>query len=196
MMRRRPIAPDLRDWIEIVVEHNADDLLRYLRRRTAAAEDAADLLGRVFLLLWENAAKVPTIDEQARMWCFGVARNVVREHTRHGVKQLRIADALRANLSDRGDDLGNDAAAAADAAITAGRVRAAVAALDDKSRELIMLIHWDGFSIAQAAAILSVNPSSARTRYSRAKDKLAAALPEMASRDSTQLPPGLATDPA
>ncbi|WP_363432020.1 sigma factor-like helix-turn-helix DNA-binding protein [Microbacterium sp. LWH3-1.2] len=40
------------------------------------------------------------------------------------------------------------------------------------SRELLILIHWDGFNIAQAARVMGLNQSSARTRYSRAKQRL------------------------
>lgn len=66
-MSRRSIPPELRDWIEIVIEDNADTLLRYLRRRVSQPEDAADLLGRVFLVLWEKGGRVPTTDKDARI---------------------------------------------------------------------------------------------------------------------------------
>jgi RNA polymerase sigma-70 factor, ECF subfamily len=196
MIRHRSITPEIRAWIEIVVDDNGDDLLRYLRRRTPVAEDAADLLGRVFLLVWETAAKTPTTQETARMWCFGIARNVLREHTRQSVKQLRLADALRTNITARAPESGNDAADAAEAGIEAERVRAALASLDDRSRELIMLIHWDGFSIAQAAALLSMNSSTARSRYSRAKERLASLLVRMAPPGKAQLTPDRGSDSA
>lgn len=35
-----------------------------------------------------------------------------------------------------------------------------------------MLVHWDGFSIADAARLLSINNSTARTRYGRALRRL------------------------
>ena len=172
MTRHRALPSDLRDRIAIVVSDNAADLLRYLRRRVTAADDAADLLGHVLLRLWENGAKVPTTDEAARMWCFGIARNVLREHARQGVKQLRLADALRRHLRDHPHPH-NSADALAASAFTVQTVHVALASLDEQSRELIMLIHWDGFSISDAARLLSMNPSTARTRYARAKERLA-----------------------
>ncbi|MEV8218699.1 sigma factor-like helix-turn-helix DNA-binding protein [Microbacterium sp. NPDC077391] len=51
-------------------------------------------------------------------------------------------------------------------------MRAAVVALDAKSRELMMLVHWDGFSLAEAARLLSMNESTARTRHGRALRRL------------------------
>lgn len=42
--------------------------------------------------------------------------------------------------------------------------------------ELIALVHWDGFALVDAAALLRINPSTVRTRYARAKDRLATRL--------------------
>ena len=165
------MPPELRDWIAVVVDDNADDVLRYLRRRVAQPEDAADLLGRVLLALWENGDRVPTADEEARMWCFGIARNVLREHYRHSAKRLALADELRDHL--RGSALQNNAAdTTAETRMEAETVRRAVASLDERSRELVTMVHWDGFSIAEAARLLSMNESTARTRYGRALQRL------------------------
>lgn len=165
------IPSELRDWVELVVQDNADDLLRYLRRRVTQPEDAADLLGRVLLAIWESSARLPTTDQDARMWCFGIARNILREHYRHAAKQLALADGLRHHLRASAS-AHNGADTVAEAKIRSETVRHAVRALDDRSRELIMLIHWDGFSIADAARILALNQSTARTRYARALKRL------------------------
>lgn len=170
-MRVRPISPGIRAWIEVVVDENADDLLRYLQRRVEQPEDAADLLGRALLALWENGAKIPTSDTEARMWCFGIARNIVREHYRHTTRRLDLANRLRDYLLDTASH-DNAADMAAEANSRANAVRAAVRALDKKSRELVMLVHWDGFTIAEAARVLAINESTARTRHSRALVRL------------------------
>jgi RNA polymerase sigma-70 factor (ECF subfamily) len=167
----RPAAPDPESWAETVITTNADDLLRYFRRRVDEPEDAADLLGRTLLALWENARKVPAADEAARMWCFGIARNLLREHYRSATKRTSIANALRDYLSDSAS-VGESADTVLDSDLQAQSVRRAVRRLDERSRELVILIHWDGFSIAQAARLLSMNASTARTRYGRALHRL------------------------
>ncbi|WP_168628064.1 sigma-70 family RNA polymerase sigma factor [Cryobacterium sp. BB307] len=172
MTRPRQLPAALRDWVEIVVQDNAGDVLRYLRRRTGNPEDAADLLGKVLLALWEAGGKVPTTDEGARMWCFGIARNVVREYYRHGVKHTELASALRDRMSEIAAR-GNAADDAAESAMKVREIRDALGALDARSRELVVLLHWDGFSIAEAARHLGMNESTARTRYSRARQRLA-----------------------
>ena len=51
--------------------------------------------------------------------------------------------------------------------------------LPDAQRELVMLVHWDGLSIAEAAGVLGLNPSTARSRYSAAREQLRSALTEV-----------------
>lgn len=160
-MTSRSIPPEIRDWVEIVVADNANDLLSYLRRRVQHPEDAADLLDRVLLALWEHSAKLPTNESGARTWCFGIARNILREHYRHAVRELALVDGIRSHLRTSASE--HDAAdAIAEEKMDAEAVRQALGALDRKSRELLMLVHWDGFTIADAARLLSMNESTAR----------------------------------
>lgn len=165
-MPKGPLSPELRDWVEVVIADNADALLRYLRRRVDQPEDAADLLGRTLLAIWENGNRLPTTDQEARMWCFGVARNVLREHYRHTSKQLALADGMRQYL--RSSPQAHGADTVAEARMTSDALRRALATLDPRSRELLLLVHWDRFSIAEASRVLGMNESSARSRHARA----------------------------
>ncbi|RQP10751.1 MAG: RNA polymerase sigma factor [Microbacteriaceae bacterium] len=142
-------------------------MLGYFTRRVDSPEDAADLLGETLLVAWRRRRELPTDDEGARMWLFGVARGRLANHRRGAVRRSALAARLRLELG---------------AAVTrhpdpadAAEVRAAVAALTDDQRELVMLVHWDGFGIAEAAALLGVNASTARGRYAAARAQLARA---------------------
>lgn len=55
-------------------------------------------------------------------------------------------------------------------------VRDAIARLEPDLAELVRLVHWDGFSLADAAELLGIPASTARGRYQRAKSELRAAL--------------------
>ncbi len=55
-------------------------------------------------------------------------------------------------------------------------VRDAIARLDPDLAELVRLVHWERMSLAQAAELLGIPDSTARTRYARAKDELRAML--------------------
>lgn len=55
-------------------------------------------------------------------------------------------------------------------------VHEALATLRPKDRELVMLIVWDGFGVAEAGALLGLSATAARTRYSRARKHLRASM--------------------
>lgn len=52
------------------------DILSYLLRRATSPEDAADAVAETYLIAWEKLDSIPS-GEQARLWLFGVARNVL-----------------------------------------------------------------------------------------------------------------------
>jgi RNA polymerase sigma-70 factor (ECF subfamily) len=51
--------------------------------------------------------------------------------------------------------------------------REALSQLNEKDREVIMLIHWDGLTAAQAARIIGCSHAAARARLMRARRRLA-----------------------
>ena len=66
--------------------------------------------------------------------------------------------------------------AASPAADDGAEVRDAIARLEPDLAELVRLVHWERFTIAEAAVVLGVPASTARGRYAKAKDALRAAL--------------------
>lgn len=173
-----PIAADV--WAMEVIERNGADLLKYLARRLREPADAADVLSNVLVVIWQRRTALPGGAESARMWSYGVARNALREHHRRSVRRTALADALRSrirdDLSSHGDR--DDPLQAVARAERSDDVRLALATLREHDRELIMLVHWDGLTLSQAASLLGINPSTARTRYARAKERLATTLAE------------------
>jgi RNA polymerase sigma-70 factor (ECF subfamily) len=149
-------------WVAALAEREAPRLLSYFERRVDVREDAADLLGETLLVLWRRSSDIPASDVEAGMWLFGVARRVLAGHRRGGKRRLALAERLRNEL-----------------AVTSGvtdevadHVRAAVRALPERDRELVGLVHWEGFALAEAAAILGIRPGAARMRYQRARVRL------------------------
>ncbi|QIS40521.1 hypothetical protein GW571_15060 (plasmid) [Clavibacter capsici] len=55
-------------------------------------------------------------------------------------------------------------------------VRDAIDRLSPAHAELVCLIHWDGFAIAEASQIVGFTASTGRTRYERARTKPRSAL--------------------
>lgn len=176
------------DWVTEFIRANGRDLLGYFIRRVSNPDVAADLLGNLFVVVWRRRDSLPTDPERARMWCFGIARNLLREHQRGHSRQIALADILRAHLGIAAQLHTADPARTAEQEEQNVRLHTAIRRLDRRSQELITLIHWDEFSITDAAAHLGTNPSTARTRYSRARAKLAHLLgEEPPCRNSSEL---------
>jgi RNA polymerase sigma factor (sigma-70 family) len=154
-----------RTRLAVALRESSDDLLRYFLRRLDR-EDAADALADAMTTAWTRVDAMPDDPEEARMWLFGVARNVLLHAHRGNVRRSQLADRMRSALSLR-------SAPAADAGV---EVRDAIDRLDEELAELIRLVHWDGFSIADAATLLGIPSSTARGRYQRAKEALRDAL--------------------
>ncbi|HEU4811887.1 MAG TPA: sigma-70 family RNA polymerase sigma factor [Nocardioides sp.] len=158
--------------IRTVLREVSDDLLAYLERRVRSREDAADLLGETMLQAWRRIDAFPADDRaRQRMWLFTIAANVLSNHHRSRRRGLALADRLRTQLGTS-DPVPDTAEVNA--------VRDAVLRLRDAQRELVMLVHWDGFTILEAAEVLGVNPSTARSRYAAARAVLREALSENA----------------
>ncbi|GAA1991054.1 RNA polymerase sigma factor [Microbacterium pumilum] len=142
------------------------DLLAYLQRRVGQ-DDAPDLLGETMVVAWRRVADLPAEPERARMWLFGIARGTLLNHARGERRRWALADRIRWNA---GADV------AAPPADEGAEVRDAIARLDPDLAELVRLVHWERFSLAEAAELTGIPASTARGRYARAKDELRAAL--------------------
>jgi RNA polymerase sigma-70 factor (ECF subfamily) len=160
------VARDAVARLEDALETNQYDILRYFERRMAT-EDAADALGDLMLTAWRRVDTLPVDVEQARMWLFGIARLVQSNSARGDQRRHRLTDRLRTALVAAGQHT-----AAADHGL---EVRDAISRLEPDQGELIRLVHWEGFAIADAAAILDIPASTARSRYQRARSDLAEA---------------------
>lgn len=154
--------------LETAIAANAADVLRFFQYRLSDREQAADALGETLLIAWRKHRKLPDEAVAARMWLFGIARNVLLHAQRSAARKLRLAVELReavaaAPVQEPTSDLALD-------------VQAAVAALPAELAELVRLLHWDGFTLVEAAQLQRIPASTARSRYAKARTLLAEAL--------------------
>lgn len=155
------VAGDLDDWLVSI----APMLLAYFVRRVTPAEDAADLLSETLLLLWRRVDAIPTDPDGARMWAFGVARNVLRGHRRTDQRRSALVGRLRLELSSA-----DEVAHPADERVL--DLRAAIDRLKPIDQEILKLVHWDGLSLIEAAAVVGMREGTLRSRYHRARARL------------------------
>lgn len=137
-------------------------LLAYFVRRISPAEDAADCLSETVVVLWRRRRSLPEDEEDARRWAFGVAKGVLANAHRGRLRRSALADRVRLEV----------AASVVPSAELDFDVRRALDGLAEVDRELVTLIAWDGFGVAEAGALLGLAPEASRSRYSRARARL------------------------
>lgn len=153
--------------LRAALQANGHDLLGYFERRVASRADAADLVGETFLQAWRRVDDLPADAVPARMWLYTVARHVLANHHRSTRRRGALTQRLREIVA---------AAPVAPDPAEAVEVRDAVRRLPEAHRELVMLVHWDGLTLAEAATVLGLNASTARGRYAAARSALETAL--------------------
>ena len=151
--------------IPALVAREAPALLAYFARRVTPQEDAADLLGDTLVIVWRRQSSIPNDETHARMWLYGVARKVLSTHRRSAIRRNALAERLRLDLRGSGiDNAHNDS--------LGSHVRSLIADLDEKDQEIMGLVYWEGFSLVEVATILSMRPSTVRSRHARARAEL------------------------
>jgi RNA polymerase sigma-70 factor, ECF subfamily len=149
------------------------DLLAYLLRRSPNAEDAADALSETYLIAWRKLEDVPA-GAAARLWLFGVARNVLRR----GADRERSRDALVQRLAGELRELVSVPTADLDDLPTRA-LKAGLASLGECDREIVTLTAWEDLTPREIAAVLGRPTSIVRARLHRARARLRARLREI-----------------
>lgn len=134
------------------------DLVRYFARRVVPMADAPDWAAETALVMWRRRRKLPETFGEQRAWAFGIARNILANHTRKQVRRSLIDASVRATVRFDPAEVSDQAHRASDALST----------LPPSDKELIRLIIWEELTISQAGAVLGLRPPAARKRYERA----------------------------
>ena len=156
--------------IDELVRLNADDLLRYFQRRLLNDSDAAEAFGELLLTAWKLRRRVPKDPTEGRMWLFAAAHNVLRDSRRTLARRSAAVERLVNDMRTLAPPAWDD---------TAIEVRDALNRLPYEDAELVRLTYWDGLTSHEAASVLGINPSTARSRLSRAKQQLRITLEEI-----------------
>lgn len=145
---------------EVIFSRYSPNILGFLLRRVEPSEDAADLMAEVFVIAWRRIDAVPPGDE-ARLWLYGVARNVLANHRRGSLRRNRLADRLREELATPPRTESEPS-----------QVGEALAKLSAADRELLTLTAWEQLTPGEIATMLDLEPATVRTRLARARARL------------------------
>ena len=159
-------------FTDVYLAHYAD-VLGYMLRRSAG-HDARDAAAEVFTVVWRRFDEMPA-DVEPLPWLYGIAALVLANQRR--------GDRRRRNLRTRMNGLAAIAVVAPEPpAVTAGQNASLLAALNTLSandREVLLLNAWEGLSASQIALRFEISLTAAEKRLSRAKGRLARALPRV-----------------
>lgn len=141
------------------VTTNRDALLAYFQRRLSNPADAAEAFGELLLTAWRARRRMPKGETETRMWLYGIARNVLRNAHRTLARRSVAVEKLKEEFT----------AAAYEVEPPHEEVREAIATLPAEDAELLRLVYWDGLNSHEAAQIIGINASTARSRLSKAR---------------------------
>ena len=140
------------------------EIWRFVRRRSETTADADDVAAEVFAIAWRRRVELPPDDER-RLWLYGIARNVVRNHKRSAFRQRRLTTRLQhLRVVTKGE--------------TSGPVERddglwlALSRLSEPDRELLLMRAWDGLAVGEIAKILDCTTNAASIRLSKARARL------------------------
>lgn len=148
-------------WFDALFREHARSVFRYVARR-AARDDADDLTADVLAVAWRRRDEVPEGHELA--WLYRTAAFTVANHHR------KSRPVLVEVLPEGPDRDSPELLVVADL-----EVRAALATLSERDREVLLLTAWEGVDGDGLAEALGISRGGADAALSRARSRLRAA---------------------
>jgi RNA polymerase sigma factor (sigma-70 family) len=166
-------APQARTELDFEALYRAvrDDVFAYVATLLRDRSTAEDVTALAFERAFRKRRSFRPDRGSERAWLFGIARNAALDELR----RRRRSAALDAEPADHGAATADDEA---ERALRRAALRAALARLEPRDRELIALKFHAGLDNAELAAVLGCSVSNAGTRLHRAVSKLRKAVDE------------------
>lgn len=129
-------------------------------------DEAADVLQDAYMRLLDGRAR---FERRARFrtFVFGVIRRVAADRSRRRARRLGLLRAVPPEPA-----LAAGASSVEGPSEEALRLRAALAELSPRQRELLHLVFYEGLTIERAAETIGTSLGTARTHYERGKARL------------------------
>ena len=156
-----------------IFDRHAAHIQRYLARRLGQ-QVADDLVAETFLTAFGKRAHYDGARPDARPWLYGIATNLVRRHQREEVREYRLRATIGPEPTQDGH--ADRVAAQVTAAAMHRMLAAALAALAEGDRDVLLLIAWEGLTYEEVAEALGIPTGTVRSRLNRARRQVRAAL--------------------
>lgn len=168
-----------RSGFEAAFREHYEAVRAYAIRRTTDPSDAEDAAAETFAIAWRRWEDRPG---DPLPWLYAIARRVLANSRRAGD---RFA-ALRERLGTAGPVQTADPT---ERALKRAELLAALAALPEPERELLLLVEWEGLERKRAARALGCSLPALYVRLHRARRRL---LYELEAKDAANPGPGRA----
>ena len=142
---------------------SAADVYAYVATVLGDRAAAEDVVALAFERAWRKRRSFDARRGSPRAWLFGIARNAALDELRARRRRAEVP-AVEPVVEAPDDD--------AEALVRRATVRAALAALEPRERELVALKFHGGLSNGELARVLGTSESNVGTRLHRAVTKL------------------------
>ncbi len=155
-----------------IFDRHFDAIHAYLQRRVG--RDLADeLAAETFLVAFDARVRYDASRPDARPWLFGIATNLLYRHHRHELRQLR---AYARSATDPVLDAFDGVEDRVDASGMRRELIEGLTGVPAGERDALLLLAWADLSSAEIAEALAVPVGTVRSRLSRARGRIRAAL--------------------
>jgi RNA polymerase sigma factor (sigma-70 family) len=155
-----------------VFDRHFDAVFGYLQRRIGR-DLAEELAAETFLVAFDKRDRFDAEQGDALPWLLGIATNLLRRHARREVRELR---AYARSAVDPVLDAFDGIEERLDASGERRHLIEGLAGLSGTERDALLLAAWADLSYPEIAAALEVPIGTVRSRLSRARAHIAAAL--------------------
>jgi RNA polymerase sigma factor (sigma-70 family) len=178
----RVLAFDASAFAEVYRRHYPR-VYRHACRLTSSADEAEDVTAMVFHEAWRRRTSVRFVEGSAAGWLLATSANVVRNQVRSRLRHGKLLQKL--TPAGVAEAVTADHAVAADDRMDMER---AFRRLSLRDQEILSLCYLERIPLVEASHMLGIPTGTAKSRLSRARAALAAALRDGASIPQSSLP--------
>ncbi len=167
---------DAPERFAVIFERHYGVIDGYCVRRLGS--DGHDVSANTFVEAFRVRDRFEFDRDDARPWLYGIVSNLVRRHRRSEARRLRAYGRLHATAP-----LQLDLDARLDADALGTRLAISLNSISARDRDALLLYAWADLSYEQIARALGTPIGTVRSRISRARTKLQAALADVVKVD-------------
>jgi RNA polymerase sigma factor (sigma-70 family) len=152
-----------------IFDRHAPAVHRYLSKRSNFSS-VDDLLSETFIAAFRGRRTYDLSFRDARPWLFGIAINMLRRHRRSEARRLHREGEVHFKRSE--EDVADSVVTTIAEREELGRVQRAIALVDDRYVDVLMLAAGPALTYEEIARALDIPVGTVRSRLSRGRAQL------------------------